>query len=404
MDDIKKVIEKILKYWILFPVVIYLVGFIYVQGLLTFITSKFLTLDPFGITASTEIYIKNGISFLVFLSIPIVLSIIIFDGRKSKLKLKKYKVGHIICLIISQIIGWAIHFGVSAITRDNVISVKTYEMFNLIYSEIYYTVTLSIFINGFYIIAVLSKDEKIAGFINNNQDHKEFKKSKTSHYVYHALLMTFSLIGSIYLSGIFKQDKLIQSAFNNSGEKITYADVVTEDISNRYLYFDIVNNYFIGFDLDYNNNSSPSVIIPLTKVKKIDIVELSAPLKVKALSKEQDVLARKKVIEDYYASYKQKDANVFLNTISRKMYREHPYMLIPSEELKKIWDQNKNISSYVPRYFQVFEGIENTEPLLYVIEYHNSKNRYLEYKFIYENGGFKIDKISEVKQWFIIQE
>ncbi|MED1792854.1 hypothetical protein P4V54_09235 [Brevibacillus nitrificans] len=406
MEDIKKVLDRILNYWLLFPVLIYLTGFIYVQGILSFVSFKFLSLDSFGITASTELYIKNGIFFWVWIIVPLVLAVVIFYILKPRIKQRKYHAGYMPLLLISQSIGWYFHFLVSERCNNKLISFKTYEMFNIIYSGIYYTISLTVFIIGFYLISVLTKEEKNAGFLNTNSENKEYRESKTSYYLYHVLLMAISIIISIFFSGIFKQDLLVQSAINSSGGKITYADVVTEDINKRYLYFDLVSNYFIGFDMNYSNTSSSSVIIPLAKVKKIDVVELSSPEKVRMISNDQSVQARKKVIDNYYNSFKNRDASSFITTISRKMYREHPYTLIPVDELQKIWNQSKDSTHFVPSYYQVFESNESKqkESTLYVIEYYNSGNKYLEYRFTYEDNLFKIDKISEVKQSFNIQE
>ncbi|WP_419879610.1 hypothetical protein [Brevibacillus centrosporus] len=406
MEDFKKVLDKVLKYWLLLPVVIYITGYIYAQGILSFVSLKFLSLDPFGMTASTEFYIRNGISFFVSLIVPIVVSVAIFEIIKPRLKLKKYNLSYIFILLITQLVCWCIHFWVSTICKENVITYETYELFYNCYSFVYYTITLTVFIIAFYCLSELSKEERVIGFISDSHDNKKFKQTKATIYMYHAFLMGFSLIMSVYLSGLFKHDNLIKSALNNSGGKITYADVQTEDITKRYLYFDVVNNNFIGFDLNYSNKSSSSVIIPITKVKKIDVVELSSPLKVKVLSNNEDVLEKNKIIEKFYSSYKQKDANTFINTISRNAYKEPPYSLIPAKELINIWNKNENYNSFIPLYFQVFESVEDKQSnsSLYVIEYYESKIKYLEYKFIWENNQYKIDEISEVKQWFNIQE
>lgn len=359
MEEIKKVIDKILKYWLLLTVFVYIVGYIYVQGQFMFISPKILPLNPFGITASMELYVKNGINFLLIIIMPLVLSVFTFEFIKLKLKFNKNMLSFMPGLIIIQFVSWAIHFWVSTRSKNNFITIEVYEVFNFLYTVIYYFITLTVFIICFNLISELTREQKNVGFINNNLDNIEYKKTKASIYLYHTLMMSFSIIISIYCSGFFKQDILIQSAINNNGGKITYADVITEDASKRYLYFDIVNNNFIGFDINYSSDSSSSVIIPLSKVKKIDIVELSSPIKVKVLSKDINVVARKKVVEDFYASYKKKDPDAFINLISRKMYKEHPYSLIPADELKKIWDQNIDFDSSIPIYFQVFEGIEN---------------------------------------------
>jgi hypothetical protein len=407
MEDIKKVFEKIKDYWLMIPVAIYFIGFFYVQGLLGYITKNLILPNTFSISASTEFYIKNGLKISILMIIPLIISIIMFNmlkKKKSVAEVKTYSMFFMPIFLVVQLVGWTLYIRVATYFKNNNVTYEYYEIFNLLFSLIYYSLSFTVYIIGFYIISELTKEYKVTGFINEYKDNKESKKYKLSFYLYHVFFTTISLVFSLYCSGLSEQDKIIQSALNNKGGKITYADVITDDSSKRYIFLDIVNNYFIGFDINYDHKSSSSVIIPLTKIKQLNVIELSSPIKVRTLTQEDEDKARKKVIEDYYLSLRTKDARLFINSLSWNLYKKPPYTLIPAEELKKIWDRNKNFYNQIPIYYQMFKSVDKNNTALYVIEYHDTTIKYLEFKLIFEKDRYKIDNILDVRQSLIVQE
>ncbi|NGQ97505.1 hypothetical protein G3578_20415 [Brevibacillus sp. SYP-B805] len=409
MEDLKKAAEKIKDYWLLIPFIVYTIGFFYVQGLLGSLKKKPLFFDLSGVSASFEFYIKNGLKILYIFVISMAFALILFKYLKETTVVNKIKVYYwslFSTLFFITVVIWLVVLGciLYNINNENLRYLLGYiDGVILIINIFYYCVLFTYFLIGLYIIEKSTNKKNGIGFIKNEKYNNKSKEFKISDNLFHLLLLVFSLIISLIYSGISDQTINVEKALNNKGGSLKFADIYSNNQFKRYLYIDIVNNYFYGYDLSFDNTTS--VVIPLSKIDKLEIIELSAPIKVKTYKNGDSGAV--KTIKTYYHSLITKDAASFINTLSWNIYSKFPYSLVPKDTLKELW--NIKNTENIPINYQIFEAIDQekskgTTEYLYVVEYYKNDVKYLEFEMIKEKESYKINRISDVKQPFTITQ
>lgn len=239
-----KLLYRFKELYFIVPILIYVIGFVYTQGSLSFfkkstmLTDGLLPIYPI----SNEIYIIRGLYIALGLIIPILgLSLLITGWLRKKIKYKFKNPGIAVYYLLVAIL----------LTFGNI------KFFDFPYMDkILSIIFIFIFLIQFQII--ISLYQKKRNSMKTLGEHGEFI------FCYALVIMT--LLISVYFLGQFTQQNKINKYF--SGKSNIRIATIQMDSSNlsTYIMIDLTKDLFIGYDKNGNY-----VVIPMSKIKEIEI-------------------------------------------------------------------------------------------------------------------------------------
>ncbi|AWX54906.1 hypothetical protein AB432_007615 [Brevibacillus brevis] len=351
---IVKTIKTVHSYYLLIPLLVYFVGFIYTQGTLSPYTGNLnIWNNNEFLSLSLELYFINGAHFLTRFGIGAFLASIlieslsdllqhlsnskIFKSLQRKYILSKNIYTTIIklilifspffCLLLFPIIGY-VWYG----TILNMIIVFTYFSAYKVYK------------------IQITKDIVHLNSLPN---------VKLYHYFFIAF-MSLSFIFHVYLQGSFSQATEIDKAFNKGevSHKLSTVYYEKNNISS-YLKIDITKEYFVGF----NYSTKKIEVIPISKINKIESWDGSKEHTYRKMISGKTILddTQKKInsqIDKFYNARLKANASELISMITKDFYQKE-FRLISPEILRKKWTMTNELHGQP---LKDFLGVEMSVP------------------------------------------
>ncbi|NQX63262.1 hypothetical protein [Paenibacillus qinlingensis] len=416
LDILKLILEN---KWFISGSVFY-IGFIFTLGmLLPFDASFNVTNVPFGvIPLSIQLYLVNGLYFLVFSLITIIVSFYIFSlfllllnllyakWLKNTKILVIYKKYYFIIILLLCLVPFAsllcellylrklVDFSSNQLQNQNV-------YFNGILT---FSITLTTFLIKY---GKNYSERKSGGLLSVNVIKFIFK-----------ILLYIAIIGSftcatihIFYQGYLTQVAKFNDIKNNEG-KYKGVNIYTDSGVDFYLKVDISKDFFVGL----NPKTNSLDLIPNVKIKKIETFSVAVnPIYGKYES--QPVLPEQKsaldTINNYYSlrtDPNKSNVTEYLELITKEFYKtqlkyKSKNILEKEWEMKKEFNGNKLID---------FIGIDISYPeakleekdnkiIIHVVEYWKDNANYYTYYLIPVDGNYKINRVIEEKQAFKLE-
>lgn len=368
-DFVNKLLDNVIKYSLI-PIIIYAVGFVFVQGLISPLSngipaSFFNILIP-SIPGSRELYLINGIIFVLKMIIPLGVVISLLFGFKQLLKknetMKKRVEGairsHPLLNIIVILAIWFIVIIVNFTFIKNLYIIDTF--FNLQF--VFFITTIL-----YYFYYLKKKNIKLS-------------EIDYSWKFLFFIITFFGLIFWIYINGIINQLEIVNSAETNPSAFMQGAKILDYDNKVSYsLLLDISNNFFIGWDLQ----NKTIKVIPTNRIKSIEDYKIQIPKKyVKYLDNNNSSLANQ-IVKDYYQDrIEDINAEKFFSLLSNGYY-ENAFKMESSSIAQKEWI---NTQEYDGKNLKDFWGFDMSNSVteknlinIYVIEYWKTGREYVKF-------------------------
>lgn len=422
---LKKVLDSISGYQFFVPLIVYFIGFLFVQGMTLPFTRNIALWDFIYemVPVSLSFYVASGIVYILKGSISILLGCLIwFLIQKSidkpidkwwrissSKETNKEAIGLILKLVQKRISSFflAILFGSPFLLFSGYILLGIgieKKWFNDQFTWILILYNSLLFI--FYRISY----EIIKRFVQTDLKRKEGKTVTSVYGYYYTVFVVFTVAIHIAAQGFLTHYNKISLAHKEQGV-YKLASVYTDKAEpSTYFKIDISKDFFIGYSKDLDSIS----VIPMGQVKKIDMVDgknrhelMKYDEDIHKGTLESEKLEVLQVIENYYKyrlDQKNLHAKEWIELLSNKYYAEELNLVSP-EILNKKWKEikefrNLNISDFI--------GFEMSIPQIskdgydvYVAEYNKKQNFGIKYKLIREDKKWKINDVLVNKDPFI---
>ncbi|MFL0269253.1 hypothetical protein [Candidatus Clostridium radicumherbarum] len=411
-NSLNKLFNTVLKYSIIFPIVIYFIGFIFTTGFLgAFVpnSSPFETLTtaycgflPF----SKYLYISNGIIYSITLILCTFISMILYYSLynfyiEDKFPFVKRVITSDTFLIIGELIP--------IIICCSLVAFMQYKWFTF-YHEILYNAML--IFSQIIIYKVINLRLELLEKTKTNDQLVKARSDKYNlllHKFYIFILIFFTIIISTYIWGVQTLDKKL-SLYESGARSFTFAKVTTiNNLSKTYYYLDTTSDSFIGF------TATPYslVVIPKSQISKLDIFQLNKEQTyekysfTKQESKDDINEELETTVKEYYESrFINKDYKKFASLLSKSYLQEKYHLSI--DTLIKSLEKN---SKYSDRDISEYINYESSIPVKFndsyqinVIEYWVNDRSYSTFFLKKENDSWKISKINLSNQPFSLVE
>lgn len=414
--SIFKNLEKTLNFVFIIPLIVYFLGFVFIQGTvinnITSISDEWYR--AIG-NISNSLYLISGIIQIIIILLAVFASIIMLSIIYSIFKMLKK----------------TLYFEKVMLNLEN--KIKKYKKLRIILKALYVFIIICFICLPLYIINKMCSQPKLTSFqqiffcfifyfiiviliyiIGPKALKCDNIKIKTFISIELTAFCIIIITLFVYCMGyeIFKT-KIYNYNQGNDGIKISsiYFD---DDNLQEYITIDISNDSFIGFD----DKKNSIVVIPMDKIKSINTKYVKKAKEVERYDfdklKSNTTLSDKDkvalAIKNYY-DYRTKDdfskGKEFIDLLSKEFYAK-AYDHIEPKILQQKWRLSKKFNGNdIGEYL----GISIGEPNLYydnknrsiyevlVVEYWKGKNCYLNYEFVYEDNTYKINRINYVDKF-----
>ncbi|UOF88949.1 hypothetical protein LSG31_13530 [Fodinisporobacter ferrooxydans] len=390
-----------IKRYLPFPLLVYIIGFIYVQGMLSPYVNNDIQIDSVlgTIPASSEFYVINGLAYManyiffpIILAIPLLFGIIetdknieykiSYDKRIRYRKIKLFVLKYLIYFLYVPLIVEGIQ-GYQFMKTIDKLSYNSFHRTLIITNIICYLIII-------LITLILIKTNKL---------------KQSENYMNAALwfLCMVCMLIIIYFQGIFGMIENLNAI--TSGEKSVHGETVylnDKEIINL-MAIDTNGNFSIGI----NPVNRSLNVIPAKSISKISmwdekfdnfVYQKYNPNKsdTEFSTYQKQILA---LIKEYFdSSIYNTNANKFVHLFTHSFYRNKFQLESPSI-LEKDWKLTKQFNG---NNINEFDGYNLTVPVIgndksstvYVFEYWKGQRETFKFKIVEVNSGkWKIDDI-----------
>ncbi|RXZ76721.1 hypothetical protein EBB07_34475 [Paenibacillaceae bacterium] len=263
--------RKVLSYLIATPILVYILGFVYVQGMLG-------TMLPFSWLAaqgilhiypvSLNLYLFNGIALLLILGAPLMVAVVNLTGSHLNPYCRTFIKG--IRFVLTYIkLPQALHNFYVIISVFIIMCLFYRGMFLL--SQEFYIRLASTSMNYFFYYLIIAI---VISFCFKTMWLVPKTKFRFFPDTVAIILTAHILVFIVYLHGASMQNHKIEQYNQQNGQfevaKVTDLDGLT---SKPYLYIDLNADYFIGYDL----TEEVTKVIPKDGMQSIDIYSYTYP-------------------------------------------------------------------------------------------------------------------------------
>jgi hypothetical protein len=388
-DKINKILNIVKEMWYL-PFLIYLIGFVYIQGVFSpfvsddFIFKGFLSVVP----VPQSVYLFNGLylSFII-LAIPILcgFGLYRFDiSRTADFFERKFKKYSILFLTFPYFIFMLLIDGsIVFFAMEGTLSIGETIVAYLILFIFHINIT----------VIALKIHIKIT-------ELKGYSKALTGIIFWFSI---FIFIFCVFLFGLNTQISIF-NGFKNQKENLEYAQITKEDGSKEeYIKLDISSDFFIGYDF----NSKRAIYFPMDKVSNIQTFKKQNSDYKKLYDPEANMEMIEKMVINKVAQYytilmkpkmvvTKKDAEDFQKLFSAETYTNliSKSAEIQFKQLKKENYRDKEPQDYYGYDISVPSEDKEGRLLIFVREYWKGENIDIVFQLSKNGSIMKIEHTS----------